>query len=180
MKTKFIVLASLILTMFISCKKDVNQSEEKTVQNKFFFIELEASASKTDDFAMYYSEDGTNQFKDENAVWHGIFGANKIQKIQFNLTDEKIPTHVRLDFGLKQNQDSVVVKNVKLSYYDNVFEFKGSEFFKYFIKSDQFTTIIDNQLGTITMLKKDGVYKTPYYYPTGAMIEGLKTITSSK
>ncbi len=180
MKTKFIVIASLILTIFISCKNDVKKDEEKIVQNKFFFIELEASASKTDDFAMYYSEDGTSQFKDVNAVWHGVFGAHKTQKIRFNLTEEKVPTHIRLDFGLKQNQDSVVIKNIKLSYYDNSFEFKGSEFFNYFIKSDQFSTSINNELGTITMLKKDGVYKTPYYYPTGAMIEGLKKITTKK
>lgn len=179
MKTKFLITATLLLTFLSSCKNETKKPE-KLIENKFFFVEVEASAMKTDDFAMYYSEDGTSVFKDINAVWHGIVGGNKFQKIQFKLSDEKFPTHIRLDFGLKQNQDSVVIKNVKVSYYDNVFEFRGSDFFKYFIANDQFATSIDNQTGAMTIVKKDGVYKTPYYYPTTATIDGIKKITATK
>lgn len=179
MKIK-LAIAFLAATVLVSCKKEEKAADEAAkVQNSFFSVDVETSAKKTDDFAMYYTEDGTNNFKDVNAVWSGVKGG-KMQTIRFKLSDEIIPSQIRLDLGLKQDQDSVVVKNVKVNYYDNVFEFKGSDFFNYFQKNDQFAATVDQANGTLVVVQKDGVYKTPYYYPTTLMIDNIKKITTAK
>lgn len=180
MKNRFLILALASLTTLVSCngKKEENKEESKPV-NEFFSLAIEATAGKTDNFAMYVSEDGTTNFKDINAVWHGVNGG-KDEIIVYKLSEEKIPTHVRLDFGLKQDQDSVVIKNIKVDYYGNTYQFKGSDFFNYFIKDEQFLTKTDAVNGTLTILAKEGVYKTPYYYPTQLTIDKLKEITTKK
>jgi hypothetical protein len=179
MKNRFLILVLASLTTLVSCngKKEENKEESKPV-NEFFSVEVEALASKTDDFVMYYSEDNTSNFKDANAVWHGIKGGVD-EKVNFVLSGEKIPTHFRLDFGLK-NQDSVVVKNIKVDFFGNSFLVKGSDFFTYFIKDEQFLTKTDAAKGTLTILAKEGVYKTPYYYPTQLTIDKIREITTKK
>ena len=179
MKNKFLVFLVAVTATFASCgeKKEEKVENAKPV-NEFFSVEVQALASKTDDFAMYFSEDNTSNFKDINAVWHGIKGGAE-ETVPFILTEEKIPTHIRLDFGLK-NQDSVVVKNIKVDYFGNTLEIKGSDFFNYFIKDEQFITKTDPAKGTLTILAKEGVYKTPYYYPTQLTIDKIKEITTKK
>ena len=179
MKDKFLILVMASLTALVSCndKKEENKQESKSV-NEFFSVEVEALASKADDFAMYFSEDNTSDFKDVNAVWHGIKGGAE-EKITYVLSEEKIPTHLRLDFGIK-NQDSVVIKNIKVDFFGNSFQIKGSDFFTYFIKDEQFVTKTDLAKGTLTILAKEGVYKTPYYYPTQLTIDKIKEITTKK
>ncbi|KGO89071.1 hypothetical protein [Flavobacterium suncheonense] len=181
MKNKFLIVLFAAVATLTSCKneKEVSKEENKDVK-KYFNVEIEASAAKSDNFAMYFSEDGTTNFKDINAVWAGIKGGPEFQKVTFNLSEEKMPTHIRLDFGLNNDQDSVVIKNVKVDYFGKDFQFKGSEFFKYFIEDKQFNTKIDAAKGTVTILKKDGVYKTPYYYPAQGSIDGIIKITSTK
>lgn len=179
MKNKIFILVFLSLTALISCNSKKGENKEDSNQvNEFFSVEVEALASKTDDFALYFSEDNTSNFKDINAVWHGIKGGT-YEKIPFVLSEEKVPTHIRLDFGLK-NQDSVVVKNIKIDFFGNNFQVKGSDFFTYFIKDEQFVTKTDAAKGTLTILSKDGVYKTPYYYPTQLTIDKIKEITTNK
>jgi hypothetical protein len=99
--------------------------------------------------------------------------------LKFALTEDKIPTHMRLDFGLK-NQDSVVIKSIKVDFYGNSYQFNGSDFFNYFIKNDQFVTKIDQAKGTMTILPNEGFYSTPYYYPTQLTIDKIKEITTNK
>lgn len=181
MKNKFLIVLCAVIATFTSCKneKEVTKEENKNVKN-FFNVEVEAMASKADNFAMYYSEDGTVNFKDVNAVWCGIKGGPEFEKVAFALSGEKMPTHIRLDFGLKTDQDSVVVRNIKVDYFGNDYQFKGSDFFKYFIEDKQFSTKTDPAKGTVTFYKKDGTYKTPYYYPTQATIDSIVKITTSK
>lgn len=174
MKNKFL-LSLVLVTTLVSCN---GKKEEKEPVNEFFSVEVEALASKTDDFTLYFTEDNTTDFKGANAIWRGINGG-KVEKIPFVLSVDKIPTNIRLDFGLKSDQDSVVIKNVKVDYYGNDYQFKGSDFFKYFIEDKQFSTKIDQAKGTLTILKKDGIYKAPYYYPTQATIDSIKKITTT-
>ncbi|MDR6968749.1 hypothetical protein J2X31_002775 [Flavobacterium arsenatis] len=183
MKNNFLILLLVSIATLVSCNGKNEESKENKENtepvNEFFSVEIDAFASKTDDFAMYFSEDGTSNFEDINAKWYGINGGKTSQVVLYNLSEETLPTHVRLDFGLK-NQDSVVVKSVKFDYYGNKFQFKGSDFFNYFIKDEQFVTKTDPAKGTLTILAKDGVYKTPYYYPTQLTVDKIKEITTKK
>ena len=57
MKNKFLVLLVAAMTTLVSCgdKKDEKKEEVVKNVNEFFRVEDEALASKTDDFAMYFS-----------------------------------------------------------------------------------------------------------------------------
>lgn len=182
MKIKLFATALIAAAVFVSCKKEEKAPQDAAAaktENNFFSVEVEASAKKTDDFTMYYTEDGTSNFTDVNAVWAGIKGGQP-QTVTFKLPEEKIPTHFRLDFGLKPDQDSVVIKNVKVNYYNNSFDIKGSDFLNYFQKNDQFATMVDPANGTMTIVQKAGVYKTPYYYPATLLIDNIKKITTAQ
>jgi hypothetical protein len=183
MKIKLFVTALIAAVALTSCKKEEEKKpgavEAPKTENNFFSVAIEASAKKTDDFTLYYTEDGTTNFVDKNAVWHGIHGG-KPETLVFKLSEEIIPTDIRLDFGMKPDQDSVIVKNIKVNYYNNTFDIKGSDFFNFFQKNDQFATSVDMANGTLTILKKDGTYKTPYFYPTPLLVENIKKITTAQ
>jgi len=179
-------ISLLLLTVLSleSCKKGEESIPETTEPQKEFKknfnVQIQASSSKKDDFAVYFTEDNSINFKGEDAVWSGISGGNLEETINFELSEDRIPTHIRLDFGLKTDQDSVVVKNIAVNYYENGFSFSGADFFKYFIEDKQFITKVNPAKGTITFYKKDGTYKTPYFYPTQVTIDKIKKIVTEK
>jgi hypothetical protein len=183
-KIVVISLTALTLLSIGSCKKaEETTPEAETPLKEFkqnFNVQVQASSSKKDDFALYFTEDNSINFKGEDAVWSGIKGGNLDETVNFELTEDRIPTHIRLDFGLKTDQDSVVVKNIAVNYYENGFSFSGADFFKYFIEDKQFVTKVDAAKGTVTFYKKDGTYKTPYFYPTQVTIDNIKKIVTEK
>jgi hypothetical protein len=184
---KKIVFLSLMVLTFLSltsCKK-TEESKPETIETKKdckqnFNVQIQASSSKKDDFALYFTEDNTINFTGENAVWCGIKGGNIEETVNFELTEDRVPTHIRLDFGLKSDQDSVVVKNIKVNYFENNFSFSGSEFFRYFNDDKQFITKVNQAKGTITFYPKGKIYKTPYFYPTQITIDNIKKIVTEK
>lgn len=182
---KKVVVLSLLVVSFLSlesCKKDKDSKSEdvETIEEvkQNFSVKISASAAKKDDFAVYFTEDNTVDFKGENALWGGIQGGNLEEVLDFELAEDKYPTNIRLDFGLNKEQDSVVVKSVELKYASNSFIIRGSDFFTYFIKDDQFKFNINQNSGTLTLYKKGNEYKTPYFYPTQATNDVIKKITS--
>jgi bifunctional DNA-binding transcriptional regulator/antitoxin component of YhaV-PrlF toxin-antitoxin module len=181
MKTKHFINFFAVLLIAFSCKnnKSEDSKTEETPAKQNFSVELDFVASKTDDFTLYFTENNTNEFVGAQTSWKGVNGGNVEEKITFDLAEQIIPTNIRIDLGIKA-QDSVVVKNVKVDYYGNTYQFKGSDFFNYFIKDAQFLTKTDPVKGTLTILAKDGVYKTPYYYPTQLTLDKLKEITTKK
>ena len=128
---------------------------------------------------MYYTEDGTINFNLEHVSWSGIKGGTDSQKVIFNLSEEIIPTNIRLDFGLKKGseQGDVTLQNVKVINYGKSFEFKGSDFLKYFIENKEVKTEINAANGTIKFLKNPSVTTTPFFYPTQLLIDEITKIT---
>ena len=183
-KLAFISVLALTFLSLNSCKKsEENQPESAEPKKEIkqnFNVQIVASASKKDDFALYFTEDNTIDFKGENAVWCGIKEGNTEEIVNFELTEDRIPTNIRLDFGLNKAQDSVVIKSVKVNYYANSFEFKGSDFFNYFAKDEQFKYTVNPKNGTLTLYKKEAEYKTPYFYPTQLTNDKVKEITTQK
>lgn len=184
MKTKIFLASTILLFFMSSCKdnKEEKSTEDKTIEKvkENFSVELDVMASKKDDFTLYYTEDNTLGFKGEMAVWHGVTGDNERETIVFDLSEEIMPTDIRLDFGMNKDQELVEIFNVKIIYYGNELIIKGSDFFNYFIESKDFKTEIDVQNGSLKMLKNGTDYKTPFYYPRQELIDALKKLTSLK
>lgn len=184
MKSKFLILIAVFSMLVTSCKnaesKDGEESQaevENVKQN--FSVEVEVEASKKDDFTLYYTEDNTVTFKGEMAVWRGVEGNNKREKVVFDLSEQIIPTDIRLDFGMNKEQESVKVYGVKILYYGNELYIKGSDFFNYFIESKDFKTEFGAD-GSLKILKNGPEYKTPFYYPRQELIDALKKLTTVK
>lgn len=177
MKTK--ILIALVAITIVSCKTEnkeqdaENKEVNEEVVNPNFNVELTATAAKKDDFALYFTEDNTINFTAENALWCGIEPLKENATVYFEIPEERLPSHIRLDFGLNKAQDSVVLKNVEFNYLKNTFEIKGSEFFKYFNQDEQFKTKIDDVNGTVTFYKSGSEYKTPYYYPNDSLVKKI-------
>lgn len=184
MKTKTFIIALSFLTFFTACKNEkkekattITEDKQPTVKQNFN-VELDIKASKKDDFSLYYTEDNTIAFTGDMALWHGVVGGNTREKIVFDLSEEKIPTDIRLDFGMNKEQDSVEVYNVKITYYGNELSLNGSDFFKYFIESKDFKTAIDIQNGSLKIYKNGPEYKTPFFYPKQELIDAIKKLTT--
>lgn len=150
---------------------------EIATKTNTFSVEVDSYLSKKDAFALYFTEDNTIAFTSEKAVWVEVKKDHCRSNLYFELPEKIIPTNIRLDFGINNKQDSVVVKKIKFNYKQNNFEIKGSEFFSYFNQDSQFKTKIDSINKTLTIYKNGDVYKTPYFYPTQLGNDKVKEIT---
>ncbi len=186
MKTKIFIIATLIGISLASCKGGKNEekvdssTESKIELPEIFFVELDAQVNRKDDFAVYYTEDGTNNFTGEQAVWRGIKGGTDFEKITMQLPEPILPTHIRLDFGMNKEQGNVVVKNIKFTFKDQSLEIKGSEFFNYFIQNELFKTNVNPENGTLEILKQEKEFVTPYFYPRQELIDRIAVMTGQK
>ena len=179
-------LCTIAVLSIYSCKNgDEKTPKSESLETEIavkenFNIQIVAEAAKKDDFAVYFTENNSIDFKSENAVWSGLKGGNEEETLYFELTEDRIPTNIRLDFGINKEQDSVTVKSVKVNYYNNSFNFNGSDFFTYFNKDEQFKSKINGANKSITFYKEGSEYKTPYFYPTQLTNDKVKEITTKK
>lgn len=181
MKVKIILLVTLCLVVFASCKKESTESTEAKQDSiplkENFVINLDIKAAKDDNFAAYYTQDGTINFSGEQAVWSGVKGGNEQQTVEINLPADVLPTHIRLDFGINENQEDVTLSKVKFEYYGKSFEIKGSDFYRYFIQNESIPSDVDTVNGTITFHPVDGKFATPFFYPHQALVDEVARIT---
>jgi hypothetical protein len=182
MKAKIFIVAVLLATFLTSCKNGENKETsgdqvEKLAVKENFNVEVDVIAQTQDDFTIYYSEDNTNVFSGGKAIWCGVKGGLTPEKVVFDLPEQIVPTNIRLDFGIKKDHKDVIIQNIKLAFYDRVFNIKGSEFLNYFIVNDKIITTVDVAKGTITLkvdpLKNDGTY----YYPRQELLDQIAKMT---
>lgn len=169
MKTKFIVLLVALFSIFLSCKdeKSVDNLEvvkpETEVEN-FVKVTLKVIVKKQDDFALFYTEDGSVNFFDVKPIWQGVKGSDVEQDVVFSLPEGIFPTQLRFDLGLKQDQENVIIKGLKITYKDKTFETYGSDFFKYF-RADENQCKVNTATGEVTANNDNGKRKVPSIYP---------------
>jgi hypothetical protein len=178
MKKIVSILAFTIL--FISCKEEKKVQEpakQEEPKKEFFSVELDVTCPVKDDFAVYYTEDNTINFNEQNTYWNSVKGQPDTQKIVFNFKEEIIPTHIRLDFGINKEQGDVLVEKLKFDFYGKSFEIKGSDFFKYFSPNDLIKSEIDEVKGTVKFLKNPKEFVTPFFYPNQTFLKEIKKIT---
>ena len=178
MKARILLTFIVSLTLLISCKDEKKGVGNEQPIKENFSVELDVTVSKKDDFALYYTEDNTISFSGAQAVWRGVKGGNVDEKIVFELSEEIIPTDIRLDFGLNKEQELIELKNIKITYYGKELLIKGSDFFNYFVKEDKFKTEIDLAKGSIKFIISPDNYQTPYYYPRHELVDALKKLTT--
>lgn len=183
MKTITFILAAILSVGMVSCKKDADTktteaSTEVAEVKPNFKVEVDAATDKNDDFAVYYTEDGSINFVADKALWAGIKAGNE-QKLVFQFPDNVMPKALRLDFGLKtkENQGNVLLKKVRISCYNKNFDIKGSDFFTYFVKNDSIETQIDAAAGTITFKQNLKSNSAALYYPGAALNNEITKLT---
>lgn len=183
MKTKAFFLSLVAGAAMVACKKDqtgTDQNGQPTVnQKENFSVELNVITEKDDDFAVYYTEDGSINFDADHVVWHGVKARPESQKVTIDLPEEIVPTDIRIDFGIKRKQDQgdVTLEKFKISYYGKNFEARGSDFLKYFVKNDSIESVVDDAKGTITFHKNLKNSVTPFYYPSKPILDEIAKMT---
>ncbi|MXN92573.1 hypothetical protein GR160_15195 [Flavobacterium sp. Sd200] len=169
----FLFLLSF-LSLVTGCKNKSSLQTIPAVDN--FRVEMDVNASKKDDFTVYYNETNNLDFSGDYAQWKGIEGG-KDETVTIDMPKGVIPTDIRLDFGVNKEQQYVTVKNIKFSYNTSAFTIKGSDFFKFFNEDKNFKTETDTVQGTLKIMAQDGIYKTPYFYPSQQLHDAIKDLT---
>jgi hypothetical protein len=174
MRTKFIITTLVLLGIFTSCKneKSVDSLEvvqpEVTVDNSFK-VTLGVVVKKDDDFSLFYTEDGSANFKGE-PIWQGVKGNEMVQQVVYTLPDGVFPTQLRMDFGMNKEQEDIILKSVVLEYKGNKREFIGVNLIDFF-RADENKCTFDPSTGLIKAKVVDGVRQFPSLYPHEANLK---------
>lgn len=179
MKAKLFVAAALVSAIFISCKdKEENKTTApETAVIQHFTVDMDVVVPQKDDFAVYYTEDGSINFVGQQAVWSGTKPDAGTQTVTFNFPEEVVPTNIRFDFGMNKNQGDITLGKFRIGYYGKSFEAKGSDFFTYFVVNKDVKTEIDSSKGTITFKSNPAHFMTPYFYPNKPILDEIAKIT---
>ena len=103
-------------------------------------------------------------FDEKSSVWVELKGSPQTQKVVFNFPENTIPTQLRLDFGINQLQEDIVINNFRMDYAGKSFEAQGAKFFDLF-RPNEIITGIDPATNTIKPIKQQGQYYGPSFYP---------------
>lgn len=166
MKSKILAILILITITVVGCKNEKSVDDLKVVTpenvDKSFKVTLDVILKKDDDFSLYYKDGSGPEFKEP--LWTGVKGNESSQKVTFTIPNEIIPDEIRLDFGMKKDQEDVVLKSVLMEYSGNKREIAGSELGKYF-RADETKCSFDPNTGIIKAVVKDGERQNPSLYP---------------
>lgn len=169
MKNKLLLVSlCCFFTVFFSCKNETPIDELEIVRPEaakanldFFKVKLNVVVKKDDDFALFYTTDGTTDFKTA-PIWQAVKGSADVQEINYSLPQNTLPTQLRLDFGLKQNQEDITLKSIVLEYKDKKREISGPELAVFF-RADPSKCSFDGS--TIKAVVNNGVKESPSLYP---------------
>jgi hypothetical protein len=162
MKAKSILLLFMAV-IFSSCKND---KTDKDAESKTFKVTVKVIAKNDDDFCLLYTTDGTCNFNDK-VVWQHVKGNNDEQEVAFSLPSNIKPTQLRLDFGIKKEQDEIVLKKMTFEYNNKKKEIQGDEL-RLLFRPDDSKCTFDGTTGVIKAITKDGQKQIPSIYPQEA------------
>ncbi len=181
MKTKILIVSVLFFSVLFSCKdnkKDENTSvDNKEITNTSFVVTLDLIIKKDDNLHLYYTEDNSINFSEEKSAWAEIKGSEISQKVVFKLSEDVLPTDLRLDLGYGKNpeQKEIIVNSISFDYYNKSFTIKGNEISNYFYPNKE-NTILDSATGTLSRIKIDQE-TAPSLYPHTSLEEELMKLT---
>lgn len=173
MKSKILIVAVLFSALFISCKESKNIDSldvvETKVEDNTFKVTLNVIVKKDDDFSFYFTQDNSIDFTKIPPVWIGVKGKEIEQSIVCTLPKDVVPTQLRIDFGIKQNQEDIILRSVLLEYNGKTKLISGPELINYF-RADETKCTFDNKTGVIKALIKDNKRMYPSLYPQEAIL----------
>ncbi|RZJ67908.1 MAG: hypothetical protein EOO50_03545 [Flavobacterium sp.] len=178
---KNIVIVAMLALAFVGCKdekkaEDAAQPVPEVVKNDFFQVTLDVTVKKDDHFHVYYTEDGSIDFVDDNSVWADVKGSDAPQKVTFNLPKDVLATQLRIDFGWAKDQGEIVINNLEISYLGKTRSIAGADFFKYFRPNEGYT-IVNMQNHSVKSIQNDGKVG-PSVYPLAPIAEELEKLVS--
>lgn len=168
MRTKLLTTALVLLGIFTSCKNEKSLDSLEVVKSEVsadtsFKVTLGVVVKKDDNLSLFYTEDGSIDFKGE-PIWQGVKGNDGVQEVLYTLPDGVFPTQLRLDFGMNKEQEDIVLKSVVLDYKGNKKEFIGASLANFF-RADENKCTFNPSTGVIKAVVKDGVRQYPSLYP---------------
>jgi hypothetical protein len=173
MKTKLVLALVFLTTLFAGCKNEKSVDDldlvTPTVVDNYFKVTLNVNVKKDDNFSLFFTEDGTIDFKG-NPIWVKVKGSDIAQDVVFNLPADRLPSQLRLDFGMAKDQESIKINTFKMQYLEKSFEITGDKFYIYF-NPDISKTIFDKTAATVSAIKKDGINTFPSFYPNTAPLK---------
>ncbi len=171
MKNFCILFLSVLL---FGCKNE--KTVEPVKEKNTVKISFELIVKKDDKMHLYFTQDGTLNFDEKSTVWATVKGSDAVQSVVFELPEDAVPTHVRVDFGSGKNleQSNVELKTFKINYFAKNFEVSGVSILQYFYPMEANTKIAPGT-STLERLKKDQE-SGPILYPQVALTSKLKEI----
>ena len=166
------MLFLLFTTLFIGCKDEKSVDSLDVVKPEIvdnsFKVTLDVVVKKDDDLSLFYTEDGSIDFKSE-PIWIGIKGSNVSQKVVYTLPEGVYPTQIRLDFGMNKAQEDITLNSVTMEYKGKSKRIGCPEFVSLF-RADDSKCSFDPLTGLIKAKVVDGIRRYPSLYPHESML----------
>jgi hypothetical protein len=162
----------LLILILGSCKNatpiDELEVEKTQVVDDPFKVVLKVVSENDDDVALYYTTDGTTDFK-LDAIWQGIQGNSAEQEVVFSLPAGVKPTQVRFDFAFKDKQEKLTIKQVAFINNGNTRTISGDELGAFF-RADVTKCTFNPSSGVVEPVIKNGKKEMPSIYPHEAVL----------
>ena len=167
---KFLVIIVLSI-LFIGCKNENKEIDpigpesgkvEKSTE-QLFVVTLNATVKKDDSFQLYYFDQSKTNFEEVNSVWVNVKGSESPQQIKFILPKDYFPSLVRIDLGVADNQEDIILSSIEMDYFGKKFSTSGLNMANYFRPLE--STEVDFETGIVKSIIKDGKRIEPVLHP---------------
>lgn len=111
---KYTFLYLFLVTVFISCNS--TEKQEKDV----FKLKMEFKSPLNDKFKIYYTILPYKDIDGQYFIDKYTYGSAQFQKIEFEFPKDVVPYKIRLDVGENQNIENLIIKNISVSYNNNI------------------------------------------------------------
>lgn len=170
MKIKLFATGCIVSLMtFVSCKDDKktdNQVIEEPVNT--FEVTLDVNLKKNDTLHLYYTEDNSINFTEENSLWVSAEGKEQNQNVVFKLPVDVFPSQFRLDMGVNPENERIVLNGITFSYAGQTSTIRDSLIYNYF-RPDESVTVLDKKTNTLSR-KDPKATRGPSLYPHEANV----------
>ncbi len=168
MKPKLILALAMSVILISSCKNEKSVDDLEVVNpvevETAFKVTLNVVVKKDDNLSLFYTTDGTIDFTKIPPIWKEVKGNDLPQKVEFLLPEGVLPTQLRLDFGINDQQEDIVLSNVILSYIGKEKNIGCPDLVTYF-RADDNKCSFDHVSGLIKAKVIDGKRQYPSLYP---------------